>query len=65
VSFVLGLVVETVVIKPGKLSRIVIKCSDRSVVDDEFKTAQDLEESVGAIVGIRHDKKGRTWIHWL
>jgi hypothetical protein len=51
---VFGVVVETEVIEPGKSGRIVVKCSDGTIIDSEFDTSLDLTRFVGALVVIEH-----------
>ncbi len=53
-----GVVLETEVIEPGKSGRIVVKCSDGTIIDSEFDTTLDLTQFVGALVVIEHDEDG-------
>ena len=47
---VFGVVIETVATGPGQGGRIVVRCSDGTVIDREFNTTLDLVELVGQIV---------------
>jgi hypothetical protein len=64
-NLIFGVVIETVVIEPGKSGRIRVKCSDGTITDDEFDTTHDLVGSVGSLVAIQHTADGEVWIHWL
>jgi hypothetical protein len=44
---VFGVVIETVATTPGEGGRIVVRCSDDSIIDEHFKTALDLTGIVG------------------
>jgi len=53
-----GVVTETVVVEPGKSGRIVVQCSDGSIIDDEFDTTIDLTKYVGTLVVIEDEEDG-------
>lgn len=55
---VFGVVIETVATRPGKGGRIVVRCSDGTIVDSEFDTEWDLVALVGQLVRVdRRDGK--------
>src|SRR5262245_59210180 len=58
-----GVVTETVVTKPGESGRLVIRCSDGSVIDDEFNTTADLTRYPGALVVVEVGEPGRYRLH--
>src|SRR5262249_11550904 len=47
---VFGIVMETEVIEPGKNGRIMVRCSDGTIIDDTFDTELNLTHFVGALV---------------
>lgn len=54
-----GVVVETVVTRHGEGGRIVVRCSDGSIIDDNFKTTLDLAKLVGQLVMVERGQEGR------
>jgi hypothetical protein len=55
-----GVVIETVITKAGASGRIVVRCSDGSMIDDEFTTTLDLVALVGRLVMVECAKDGKT-----
>lgn len=55
---VFGVVIETEVIEPGKNGRIVIRCSDGTMIDDIFDTELNLTQYVGALVFVERADDG-------
>jgi hypothetical protein len=55
---VFGVVIETEVIEPGKNGRIMVRCSDRTMIDDTFRTKLNLTHYVGALVIIERAEDG-------
>jgi hypothetical protein len=47
---VFGVIIETVATTPGERGRIVVRCSDGTIIDEHFKTTLDLTEIVGRLV---------------
>jgi len=47
---VFGVVIETVATTLGEGGRIVVRCSDGTIIDEYFKTILDLREIVGRLV---------------
>jgi hypothetical protein len=56
---VFGVVIETVVIDPGKSGRMVVRCSDGLIIEDVFETELNLNAFVGALVIIERSNEGR------
>jgi hypothetical protein len=61
----LGIVIETVVLDPGKTGRIVVKCSDGTVIDASFNTSMDLPSSVGSLVVVERTAGSAITLHWM
>jgi hypothetical protein len=55
---VFGVVIETEVIEPGKNGRIVVRCSDGTIIDDVFETELNLAHYVGALVVLERTDEG-------
>ena len=61
-----GVIIETVVIEPGESGRIVMKCSDGSIVDDVYETTLNLTHHVGAARGGRErSSEGVCSLRWI
>jgi len=56
---IFGLVIETTVTTPRSSGRIVVRCSDGSMIDDEFNTTLDLVGLVGRLVLIERGNEKR------
>lgn len=55
---VFGIVIETEVIEPGKKGRILVRCSDGTLIEDVFETARNLTSLVGSLVFIERPDDG-------
>ena len=55
-----GIVVEAVVVEPGKSVRFVVKCSDGSVIDDVFSSSENVISYAGALVVIDKQEGDKT-----
>lgn len=53
---VFGVVIETVTTAPGEGGRIVVRCSDGTIIDEHFKTTLNLREIVGRLVMVEHSE---------
>ncbi len=58
-----GVVIETVVTKPGEAGRIVVQCSDGKVIDTEFNTKSNLTTYPGSLVVVEESEMGRYQLH--
>jgi hypothetical protein len=54
-----GVVVETVVTRPGVGGRIVVRCSDGLLIDEEFNTSRALPSLVGLLTVVIQDEQGQ------
>lgn len=56
---VFGVVIETVASTPGEGGRIVVRCSDGTIIDERFKTPLDLRRIVGRLVRVERSDDGK------
>ena len=56
---VFGVVIETVATKPGEGGRIVVRCSDGTIIDNYFSTALNLTDLVGQLVIVQRGEGSR------
>ena len=56
---VFGVIIETVASTPGQGGRIVVRCSDGGIIDENFKTTLDLREIVGRLVMVERSEDGK------
>lgn len=56
---VFGVVIETVVTRPGQGGRIIVRCSDGTTIDQEFNTPLNLSTLVGQLVRVERGEGGR------
>lgn len=61
----LGLVVETIVIEPGRTGQISVKGSDGTIIRDEVETSVDLTKCVGSLVVIERLPGRGAKVHWV
>lgn len=54
-----GVVTETTVTEPGLSGRIVVRCSDGRVIDDEFQTTSNLTTYPGSLVVVEESEQER------
>jgi hypothetical protein len=59
VPSVFGVVIETVSTAPGEGGRVVVRCSDGTIIDEHFKTTLDLREIVGRLVMVERSEGGK------
>jgi hypothetical protein len=60
-----GIVVETVATRPGVGGRIIVKCSDGSLIDEEFNTSRSLASLVGLLTVVLRDEQGHTSLKFV
>ena len=51
-----GVVIETMATTPGEGGRIVVRCSDGTIIDEHFKTTLDLREIIGRLVMVERSE---------
>ena len=54
-----GVVIETVTTRPGAGGRIIVRCSDGSLIDEEFNTSRSLASLAGILTVVLRDEQGR------
>ena len=59
-----GVVIETVIIRPGNSGRVVIEYGDRQRFEDEILASADLTELPGSLVFVTLDDAGHPRLHW-
>jgi hypothetical protein len=57
---VFGVIIETEIIEPGKSGRIVVRCSDDTIINNIFDTEWNLTHYAGALVFIECPENGDT-----
>lgn len=62
---VFGIIIETELITPGIKNRIVIRCSDGSIIDREFRTRQDQASVAGTLVLVNRKEDGRISLQYV
>lgn len=56
---VFGVVIETVATRPGQGGRIIVRCSDGTILDNEFNATLNLSTLVGQLVRVERDDEGQ------
>lgn len=64
-SEIFGIIIETEATNPGQNGRIIIRCSDGSIINEIFNAEIDLTKVLGSIVIIKHNNNGTITVVFL
>lgn len=59
---IFGVIIETETTRPGEGGRIVVRCCDGTLIDQEFDTKANLSLFLGRIVVVIHDEQGEMFL---